>query len=209
MNAKLSNPLPYRKTLLKWMHNDSRIMFACVHSWVPNNFWNNILWLDEMKIEFLEHNSSCRVWKKIDTAMNQKHYTHKNAYRLKCCGCLFFSGTAILHVIEGNIDGSMHRRAICSFWCNSLNEKTLSIRYPRSIHFRSVSVMWWSFRIKFIRWTTDNTMIWRLFVRECREYFKRMFGKWHKWLRKMSPSRNCQLRLLHYKLKFELNVFHR
>ncbi|CAJ0960666.1 unnamed protein product [Ranitomeya imitator] len=53
-----------RVPLLKPVHVRARLKFAREHLDDPEEFWENVLWSDETKLELFGRNTTCRVWRK-------------------------------------------------------------------------------------------------------------------------------------------------
>ena len=39
----------------------------------PQDFWNNVLWTDETKVEMFGHNARRHLWRKPNTTYQHKH----------------------------------------------------------------------------------------------------------------------------------------
>ncbi|CAJ0941715.1 unnamed protein product, partial [Ranitomeya imitator] len=59
-----------RVPLLKPVHVRARLKFAREHLDDPEEFWENVLWSDETKLELFGRNTTCRVWRKKNTELH-------------------------------------------------------------------------------------------------------------------------------------------
>ncbi|CAJ0961747.1 unnamed protein product [Ranitomeya imitator] len=59
-----------RVPLLKPVHVRARLKFAREHLDDPEEFWKNVLWSDETKLELFGRNTTCRVWRKKNTELH-------------------------------------------------------------------------------------------------------------------------------------------
>ncbi len=59
-------------TMLHWWGGMLRIMSSSL----PSQFWNNILWTDETKINLYQSDGKRRVWRRKETAHDPKHPKH-------------------------------------------------------------------------------------------------------------------------------------
>ena len=53
----------------------ARLRLAKLHLNKPQDFWNNVLWTDQTKVETFGHNAQQHVWRKPNTAYQHKHLT--------------------------------------------------------------------------------------------------------------------------------------
>ena len=49
------------------------LRFAKLHLNKAQDFWNNVLWTDQTKVEMFGHNAQQHVWIKLNTAYQHKH----------------------------------------------------------------------------------------------------------------------------------------
>ncbi|CAJ0915930.1 unnamed protein product [Ranitomeya imitator] len=59
-----------RVLLLKPVHVRACLKFAREHLDDPEEFWENVLWSDETKLELFCRNTTCRVWRKKNTELH-------------------------------------------------------------------------------------------------------------------------------------------
>ena len=63
------------KPLVSLKNRKTRLEFAKQHLKKPLQFWNNILWTDETKINLYQNDGKRRVWRWKGTAHDPKHTT--------------------------------------------------------------------------------------------------------------------------------------
>ena len=63
------------KPLVSLKNRKARLEFAKQHLKKPSQFWNNILWTDETKINLYQSDGKRRVWRRKGTAHDPKHTT--------------------------------------------------------------------------------------------------------------------------------------
>ena len=64
--ASRIKPLLYKKDTAAWPR------FAKLHLNKPHDFWNNVSWTDETKVELFSLNTQGHTWKKTNIAFQQK-----------------------------------------------------------------------------------------------------------------------------------------
>ena len=57
-----------RKPLLSKKNMAAQLRFAWLHLNKPQDFWNNVLWTDETKVEISGHKAQQLVWRNSNTA---------------------------------------------------------------------------------------------------------------------------------------------
>lgn len=62
----------WRKPLLSKRNIKARLKFARANVDKDHDFWNNVLWTDESKTELFGHQNSRHVWRKPNTAFQEK-----------------------------------------------------------------------------------------------------------------------------------------
>ena len=50
-----------------------QLRFVKLHLNKPQDFWNNVLWTDQTKVEMFGHNAQQHVWRKPNTTYQHKH----------------------------------------------------------------------------------------------------------------------------------------
>ena len=51
----------------------AQLRFVKLHLNKPQDFWNNVLWTDQTKVEMFGHNAQQHVWRKPNTTYQHKH----------------------------------------------------------------------------------------------------------------------------------------
>jgi hypothetical protein len=69
----LRSCIPRKKPLLQQRHRISRLQFANAMLQKPDSNWQSVLWTDETKIELFGKNEKQRVWRKPNSAFQQKN----------------------------------------------------------------------------------------------------------------------------------------
>ena len=78
----------------------------------PQDFWNNVLWTDETKVQMFGHNAQQHVWRKPNTAYQHKHLipTVKHGGEgLMMWACSAATGPGHLAVIESTMNSSVYQ----------------------------------------------------------------------------------------------------
>ncbi len=81
----------------------ARLEFAKRHLKKPSQFWNNILWTDETKINLYQSDGKRRVWRRKGTAHDPKHTTSSVKHgggSVMAWACMAASGTGSLVFID-------------------------------------------------------------------------------------------------------------
>ena len=91
------------KPLISLKNRKARLDFAKKHLKKPAQFWKNILWTDETKINLYQNDGKRKVWRRRQEAHDPKHTTSS----VKHCGgsvmvwaCMAASGTGTLVFID-------------------------------------------------------------------------------------------------------------
>lgn len=106
---------PRKTPLLNKKHVKSRLEFARDHLGKGNQFWNNIIWSDESKIELFGPSAARHVWRKEGTAYDPKNTiptVKHGGGSIMVWGCFCAHGTGPLHIIDGKMDGAMYRQIL-------------------------------------------------------------------------------------------------
>ncbi len=78
-------------------------MLRIMSSSLPSQFWNNILWRDETKINLYQSDGKRRVWRRKGTAHDPKHTTSSVKHgggSVMAWACMAASGTGSLVFID-------------------------------------------------------------------------------------------------------------
>ncbi len=84
------------KPLVSLKNRKARLEFAKRHLKKPSQFWNNILWTDETKINLYQSDGKRRVWRRKGTAHDPKHTTSSVKHgggSVMAWACMAASGT--------------------------------------------------------------------------------------------------------------------
>ncbi len=87
------------KPLVSLKNRKARLEFAKRHLKKPSQFWNNILWTDETKINLYQSDGKRRVWRRKGTAHDPKHTTSSVKHgggSVMAWACMAASGTGSL-----------------------------------------------------------------------------------------------------------------
>lgn len=106
---------PRKVPLLKTKHVKDRLNFVETYEKKGMQFWEKVIWSDEMKDEIFGRNTATSVWRKNGTAFN-KHNTIPTVKfggaSIMIWGCFSSKGTGKLQVIRGRMNDSMYREIL-------------------------------------------------------------------------------------------------
>ncbi|KAG2468420.1 TCB1 transposase, partial [Polypterus senegalus] len=91
------------KPLISLKNRKARLDFAKEHLKKPAQFWKNILWTDETKINLYQNDGKKKVWRRRGTAPYPKHTTSSLIHgggSVMAWACMAASGTGTLVVID-------------------------------------------------------------------------------------------------------------
>lgn len=91
------------KPLVSHKNRKTRLEFAKQHLKKPLQFWNNILWTDETKINLYQSDGKRRVWRRKGTAHDPKHTTSSVKHgggSVMAWACMAANGTGSLVFID-------------------------------------------------------------------------------------------------------------
>ena len=85
------------------LRQNAETVFVKLHLNKPQDFWNNVLWTDQTKVELFGHNAQQHVWRKPNTAYQHKHLiptVKHGGGGLMMWACFAATGPGHLAVIE-------------------------------------------------------------------------------------------------------------
>ena len=91
------------KALVSLKNKKTRLEFTKNHLKEPVQFWNNILWTDETKINLYQNDGKRRVWRREGTAHDPKHTTSSVKHgggSVMAWACMAANGTGSLVFID-------------------------------------------------------------------------------------------------------------
>lgn len=121
-----------KKPFLKKNHIKARLEFAKRHLEQPLQFWQNVLWSDETKIELFGENSKKYVWRKAGTAnepANTIPTVKHGGGNIMLWGCFSAAGTGSLVRIEGVMDSKKYIQILEENVQTSVRKLRLGRRY--------------------------------------------------------------------------------
>ena len=102
---------PRRKPLLKTIHKKAHKKFAEDMSTKHMDYWNHVLWSDEMKINSFSSNGFKHVWQRPGEEYKDKCVmptVKHGGGNVMVWGCMSAAGVGELHFIEGNMNSDMY-----------------------------------------------------------------------------------------------------
>ena len=91
------------KPLVSLKNKKARLEFAKQHLKKPSQFWNNILWTDDTKINLYQSDGKRRVWRRKGTAHDPKYTTSSVKHgggSIMAWACMAVNGTGALVFID-------------------------------------------------------------------------------------------------------------
>lgn len=104
-----------RKPLLSKRNIKARLTFARENVDKDQDFWNNVLWTDESKIELFGHQSRGHVWRKPNTAFQEKNLiptVKHGGGSVMVWGCFAAAGPGQLTIIESTMNSTVYQKVL-------------------------------------------------------------------------------------------------
>ena len=111
----LHGRVPRRKPLLSKKNIKARLNFSTTHLDDPQDFWDNILWTDETKVELFGRCVSKYIWRRRNTAFHKKNIIPTVKYgggSVMVWGCFAASGPGRLAVIKGTMNSAVYQEIL-------------------------------------------------------------------------------------------------
>ena len=99
---------PRRKPLLKMIHKKARKQFAEDMSTKHMDYWNHVLWSDEMKINLFGSDGFKHVWQRPGEEYKDVCHAYSGGGNVMVWGCMSAAGVGELHFIEGDMNSNMY-----------------------------------------------------------------------------------------------------
>ncbi|CAJ0964710.1 unnamed protein product [Ranitomeya imitator] len=104
-----------RVPLPKPVHVRARLKFAREHLDDPEEFWENVLWSDETKLELFGRNTTCRVWRKKNTELHPSNTiptVKHGGGNIMLWGCFSAKGPGRLILVHERKNGAMYHEIL-------------------------------------------------------------------------------------------------
>ena len=104
-----------RKPLLSKNNMAAQLRFVKLHLNKAQDFWNNVLWTEQSKVEMFGHNAQQHVWRKPNTAYQHKHLIPTVMHGgggLMIWACFTATGPEHLAVIESTMNSSVYQNIL-------------------------------------------------------------------------------------------------
>ncbi len=108
--------VPRQKPLLTKQNTKSSLTFAKKYPQdYPQDFWANILWNDETKVELFGRCVSHYIWSKTNTGFHQKNIiptVKHGGGSVMVWGCFADSGSGRLAIIDGTMNSALYQKIL-------------------------------------------------------------------------------------------------
>ncbi len=107
--------VPRQKPLLTKQNTKSSLTFARTYLYYPQDFWANILWYDETKVELFGRCVSRYIWSKTNTGFHQKNIiptVKHGGGSVTVWGCFADSGSGRLSIIDGTMNSALYQKIL-------------------------------------------------------------------------------------------------
>uniref|UniRef100_A0A8C5DSB5 Transposase n=1 Tax=Gouania willdenowi TaxID=441366 RepID=A0A8C5DSB5_GOUWI len=104
-----------KKPYLRPHQKIQRQKYATEHLQKPDDFWKQVLWTDEVKIELFGHNKQRYVWRKKGAAFHEKNTLPTVKYgggSIMLWGCVAASGIGNIARVEGRMDSIKYQQIL-------------------------------------------------------------------------------------------------
>lgn len=131
-NNGLHGRVAVKKPYLSKKHQKSRLDFAKKYLEKPFDYWSNIIWSDETKIELFGHNQQRYIWRKKNTAhvvKNTVPTVKHGGGSIMIWGCFNLKGTGKMTTIEGRMDSVKYQSILKENLVSSANQLGLGRRF--------------------------------------------------------------------------------
>ncbi len=102
--------VPRQKPLLTKKNTKAHLTFAKKYLDYPQDFWANILWIDETKVELSRY-----IWRKTNTAVHKKNIiptVRHGGGSVMVWGCFAASGPGRLAIIDGTMNSALYQKIL-------------------------------------------------------------------------------------------------
>ncbi|KAI4901359.1 hypothetical protein NFI96_032159 [Prochilodus magdalenae] len=93
------------------VHIQARLKFAREHLDVPEEYWENVIWSDETKVELFGKNTTRRVWRKVNAELHPKNTiptVKHGGGNIMLWGCFSAKGPGRLVRVHERMNGAMY-----------------------------------------------------------------------------------------------------
>ncbi len=107
--------VPRQKPLLTKKNTKACLTFAKKYLDYPQDFWANILWTDETKVELFGKCVSHYIWRKTNTAFHRKNIiptVKHGGGSVMVWGCFAASGPGLLAIIDGTMNSALYQKIL-------------------------------------------------------------------------------------------------